>query len=627
MVLACALLLMLVSPFASATVGVSPTVQIDKVVKLRYKMRANANQTTASGLKIFFTAFTVYTPGGKDFYQIEANLYSMWIEYAEQGCAQWPPQLHGPNHFGQAGLWVSIPDYTQKGLVGIRQLDTATLSMFPRISTGIDNIPGLTKIETISQTNLNGIDLELEFCQGDTFTNELSGWGARIDPANFTNCLAELVGGVVYRKWGLTCKIGGDVFRWEFAVPEDNGRYIAPGRLLNFVTEFFNKGPFYQVFVWDVEVQPENDPNWHPIKKWRMDYRADPNPNLGYGCRLTTYQNRPALEFSNDGIDNYFQLGDVFELPAELSLNEQHALTIRGSVGTRYSVQFTESLPARNWIFLQEVVLLETPKTIILGVPPLTWNGFFRTAITNAVNSLRWIPPGSFMMGSDASEVGRNGDETPHRVTLTNGFWMSRYEITQGEYAALMGTNPSSFPLGLDYPVESLRWDQAANYCARLTIQEQAAGRLPPGYVYRLPTEAEWEYACRATSTTPFHFGSSLTGTLANFDGKRPYPPIPGGDSTGTFRGQTTPVGSYSTNQFGLLDMHGNVFEWCADWYGPYPSGAVTNPAGPATATQRVFRGGGWGDSGAQCRSAIRWAQTPDFISYAIGFRVVLGRP
>lgn len=623
----CCALWMAAAPDAGATVGITPVEPVERVVKLRYKLRCQENHTTSAGLKIFFTGFTVYTPGAADVYQLEANLYSMWIEYADQGCAPWPPQQHGPNHFGEAGLWASIPDYARKGRVGVRPADANTLRLFPRISTGIDNIPGLTKIETISQTNLNGRDLELEFSRGEVFHEPLSGWGARIDPDNAAQCLAELLSGVTYRKWHLSCRMGEVVFRWEFAVPDENGRYVTPWRLLDFVTEFFNQPPFFQVFAWDVEVQQEGSPLWRPIKKWRMNHRPAPTPNEGYGCRLATYRDQPVLEFSNDGTGPYFQLGDVFELPAELDLDRTGALTIRGSAGTRYVVQHTPVLPATYWTPLIEVVLLDTPRTVRPGLVPDLESGYLRTAVTQTTNRLVWVPAGTFRRGSPESEVGRNGDETRHAVTLTEGFWISRYEVTQGEYAALMGSNPSTFPSGADYPVESLRWTDASQYCAQLTAREAAAGRLPEGYVYRLPTEAEWECACRAGTETPFHSGTILTGDMANFDGREPYPPVPGGDPNGTARGRTTIVGAYPGNAFGLHDMHGNVFEWCQDWAGAYPAGAVTDPVGPATGTLKIFRGGGWGDSGVRCRSAIRWMQTPDFMSYAIGFRVVLGKP
>ena len=255
-----------------------------------------------------------------------------------------------------------------------------------------------------------------------------------------------------------------------------------------------------------------------------------------------------------------------------------------------------------------------------------------------------WIPPGTFVMGSPTSEAQRGSDETQHTVTLTQGFYMGKYAVTQGEYLALMGSNPSYFtttdayggpiPPDLNRPVETVGWDDATSYCAHLTQQEQAVGRLPTGWVYRLPTESEWEYACRAGTTTAFNFGSGIHGGMANFwdcfeydaaigDIYVPSPAV-------AWLPRTTTVGSYAPNAWGLHDMHGNVFEWCRDWYGTYPTGSVIDPQGAPSGSHRVIRGGCWGyGGGGCCRSASRYYYDPSGRGGSIGFRVVLapGQP
>ena len=254
-----------------------------------------------------------------------------------------------------------------------------------------------------------------------------------------------------------------------------------------------------------------------------------------------------------------------------------------------------------------------------------------------------WIPPGTFVMGSPTSEAQRGSDETQHTVTLTQGFYMGKYAVTQGEYLALMGSNPSYFtttdayggpiPPDLNRPVETVGWDDATSYCAHLTQQEQAVGRLPTGWVYRLPTESEWEYACRAGTTTAFNFGSGIHGGMANFwdcfeydaaigDIYVPSPAV-------AWLPRTTTVGSYAPNAWGLHDMHGNVFEWCRDWYGTYPTGSVIDPQGAPSGSYRVIRGGGWNYGGRGCRSAYRYGGGPSAGYYSVGFRVVLapGQP
>jgi len=241
------------------------------------------------------------------------------------------------------------------------------------------------------------------------------------------------------------------------------------------------------------------------------------------------------------------------------------------------------------------------------------------------------IPPGEFMMGSPESEEGRVDGEGPqHRVRITKPFYLGVYEVTQGEYERVMGTNPSYFSRGgggndrvsgLDtsrFPVEMVLWEDAVEFCQRLSTlpAERSAGRK-----YRLPTEAEWEYACRAGTTTPFHFGSVLNGRQANHDGNLPY----GTSEKGPYLDRTTIVGNYSGNGFGLYDMHGNVWEWCADWYDAdyYANSPADDPKGPMSGSRRVFRDGSWEADARSCRSAIRGSGPARQLN-CLGFRVAL---
>ncbi len=235
--------------------------------------------------------------------------------------------------------------------------------------------------------------------------------------------------------------------------------------------------------------------------------------------------------------------------------------------------------------------------------------------ITPVANMVR-IPAGAFLMGSPLTEKDRDLDEDPlTQVELALNFWMGKFEVTQGEYEALMGDNPSRFKGDPKLPVEQVAWKEAVAYCTRLTELEQNAGRLPKGYTYRLPTEAEFEYACRARTTTRFSFGDDPDYTL--IDQYAWY-----SNNSGS---KTHPVGQKKPNAFGLYDMHGNVWEWCWDWYDSrYAGVTVTNPSGPATGGSRIFRGGGWDYVASSCRSAFRNNVGPTRQTEYLGFRVVL---
>ena len=210
------------------------------------------------------------------------------------------------------------------------------------------------------------------------------------------------------------------------------------------------------------------------------------------------------------------------------------------------------------------------------------------------------ISPGTFLMGSPESEEDRSDDETQHEVTLTQGYYLQTTEVTQGQWQAVMGNNPSHFKnCGENCPVENISWEDVQAFIQKLNQQER-------DYQYRLPTEAEWEYAARASTTTPFSFGNTLSTDQANYDSNR-----------------TTQVKSFPPNAWGLYDMHGNVWEWCQDWYGDYPSDSVTDPQGPPSGDHRVLRGGSWVSSARLCRSAVRLWGTPGDRHYRFGFRLV----
>ena len=230
----------------------------------------------------------------------------------------------------------------------------------------------------------------------------------------------------------------------------------------------------------------------------------------------------------------------------------------------------------------------------------------------------RWCPPGRFMMGSSASEEERRNNETQHEVTLTRGFWLLETPVTQAMWEGVMGNNPSRFTDSHRLPVEQVPWEDCWLYIEKLNALKLA----PTGFRFSLPTEAQWEYACRAGATTPFHFGSTLNGDKANCDGIYPY----GTQAKGKNLGKTSVAGSYPANAWGLYDMHGNVLEWCSDWYGDYPSGSVTDPVGTSTGSYRVLRGGGWYYCARYCRSAYRYFYDPSSRYYYIGLRLSLVR-
>jgi formylglycine-generating enzyme required for sulfatase activity len=208
------------------------------------------------------------------------------------------------------------------------------------------------------------------------------------------------------------------------------------------------------------------------------------------------------------------------------------------------------------------------------------------------------IPAGKFKMGSPASEKGRRDNETLHEVTLTKPFYTGKYEVTQEQWEAVMGKNPS-IKKGAKLPVTNVSWGGCQDFIKKLNAKTNGG--------YRLPTEAEWEYACRAGTTTAYSFGDSLTKSDANY---------------GAVEANTEVVGSYKPNAFGLFDMHGNVWEWCKDWYGYYPALAVADPEGPASGTRRVFRGGSIGNHESFARSSYRALTSPSNRYYADGFRL-----
>lgn len=258
---------------------------------------------------------------------------------------------------------------------------------------------------------------------------------------------------------------------------------------------------------------------------------------------------------------------------------------------------------------------------------------------------LCWCPPGKFQMGSPKDEPDRVHGEGHVAVTLTRGFWIGKFEVTQGEWRRVTGTTlleqrdkataaatnkkPRSLHgAGEAFPMNYISYEEATDFCAKLTTQEQQAGRLPTGWIYTLPTEAQWEYACRAGTSTATAMGNSLESTQANFDGKYPY----NSSKQGEYKASTAPVGSYPANAWGLCDMHGNVWEMCLDRYPhhlPGGSDPVTTEIGVKSESRifRVARGGCWRWLGHECRSASRATITPEQRGSVLGVRIALVPP
>ncbi|GHU01173.1 hypothetical protein FACS1894147_00540 [Spirochaetia bacterium] len=311
---------------------------------------------------------------------------------------------------------------------------------------------------------------------------------------------------------------------------------------------------------------------------------------------------------------------------------------VRASNGQQRPAVYNQ-FPGIAYLGSKPAAVAPTPTPTPAPTPAPTPSPSAQTIPANMVR----INGGTFMMGSPTSEIGREGsyDETQHRVTVS-GFYMGKYEVTQKEYQAVMGKNPSRFK-GDKLPVEKVSWYDAIEYCNKLSEREG----LTPAYIidkthtdpnnkneydklkwlvswnrtangYRLPTEAEWEYACRAGTTGPFNTGNNITTSQANYNGNYPY----SNNSKGTYRGRTTDVGSFAPNSWGLYDMHGNVSEWCWDWPSVYID--QTDPVGASAGWERVGRGGGFGMSAGGLRSAYRGGYVPHNNQLEfLGFRLV----
>ena len=263
----------------------------------------------------------------------------------------------------------------------------------------------------------------------------------------------------------------------------------------------------------------------------------------------------------------------------------------------RTNIKHPEALSLLEFVGVPKALTLELPHGVTLD--------------------LTLIKPGTFQMGSPNSEPGRQADETAHSVTLDRQFYLGVSEVTQQQYEAVMGANPSQFK-DPKAPVESVSWEDAQAFCEKLNALAKA--HLPEGMHVKLPTEAQWERACRAGTATAFYTGNSIGADDANFNGDEVY----GSEPKGLDRKRTTPVEAFKPNAFGLFDMHGNVWEWCADWYGEYDAGNGVNPSGPATGSERVLRGGAWIAGAANCRSACRNHAAAGTRLHYIGFRTAV---
>ncbi|MCG2759234.1 MAG: formylglycine-generating enzyme family protein [Desulfobacteraceae bacterium] len=318
---------------------------------------------------------------------------------------------------------------------------------------------------------------------------------------------------------------------------------------------------------------------WEEVENVRMEQVGD-DVHIYYDLRGDADKYNVTVRGSSDGGRNY-------RLPMK---------TVSGDVGK-------DVLPGSGkriiWKALKDAGELEGDE-FVFEVEAVSGPG--KEFVNSIGMKFVLIPAGSFMMGSPSSEPERDSDENQHRVTLTKGFYMGVTEVTQGQWREIMGSNPSNFK-GDNLPVEQVSWNDCQEFIRKLNLQEG-------GNKYRLPTEAEWEYACRAGSTSRFCFGDS-DGSLEQYAWYN-----------SNSSNKTHPVAQKKPNEWGLYDMHGNVWEWCQDWFGDYPSGHVADPDGPSSGSFRVRRGGSWFSYAGVCRSASRHDGTPGGRGGHLGFRL-----
>lgn len=383
---------------------------------------------------------------------------------------------------------------------------------------------------------------------------------------------------------------------------------------------------------------------WHPSAGSTYEAAQDAGGKAGKSAIFS-------LVMPSPGIATLLPLANrfaSFSLQSKPIINSQpQSVTVLDGANVVFAVTATGIAPLTYQWYFNETNAITGATASTLAVNNIHTNhvGNYRVEVSNplgttlsstarlnltlpGLTNLVWVPPGTFIMGSPANDTACGANESPQTVVnLTRGFWMSLREVTQAEYLAVRGTNPSQFSSDPNRPVERVSWNDALLYCAALTELERLAGRLPAGYTYRLPTEAEWEFVARAGSNTHWSFGTA-TGQLGSYawyilNSGCQYTTDPTCASTGN----THPVATKLPNPWGFYDMHGNVGEWCFDFLGAYPGGMATNPLGLPDGSQRIFRAPAWDFGDIYTRSACRWGTTvTTAFDNSIGFRVVMAR-